>query len=563
MSEKKVKRCRDCDTTQTQTTANKYSYCLDCLNIRLNTGSIFFCISHSSYVDRDTTGSYINRAEEFKVCSPCFRDEGFFICDRCDDVYSTTRMSSENGICDRCNQAPRVIKRKFDPSVKKYISKDAGEVITSKRTFGVELEVVNPKLENVAKLSHETDKSFGFERDSSIKGDNPIEIVTPILGGKKGEDTIKEIVGKMNKMEFFTNKSCGMHVHCGGEGFFQEENKLYILSETIAKARIKKIGSGRALLVTESLLQEIHNEIGVQPSRAMSILLSDSHIMSELVSYSHQVLRPRYFPFEMKTKLNVVVSRLSISLNGGDHEMNAVVLDYLDDKTLKIENKRVGIIQAEAKTRAEESDDLMIGYHAKDIDSMRIKLDRSKYILMLPQKTSHLRNVKTLLYLHSAYQDFFYSMLPSDRRDDYKHCQNLGLVIAPRDIPSIHSQDELEELWYKTRSFAEIDRRKTGSKYDPSRYFGLNLHSLFTRGTVEIRYHAGTTNINSILFWVAFNQHILDSIVTGEITMDSLSEGIGIFDRAEKGEFVINALKLPDNLESYVRSRIDCFSDKK
>jgi hypothetical protein len=53
-------------------------------------------------------------------------------------------------------------------------------------------------------------------------------------------------------------------------------------------------------------------------------------------------------------------------------------------------------------------------------------------------------------------------------------------------------------------------------KYNDLRYFGVNFHSIFYRGTLEIRYHCGTTNAQKILNWVSLHQQILDSVVTKE-----------------------------------------------
>lgn len=49
------------------------------------------------------------------------------------------------------------------------------------------------------------------------------------------------------------------------------------------------------------------------------------------------------------------------------------------------------------------------------------------------------------------------------------------------------------------------------SKYESCRYYALNLHSFFYRGTVEFRHAAGTTNTNKVKNWALVCGYIVDA----------------------------------------------------
>jgi len=57
------------------------------------------------------------------------------------------------------------------------------------------------------------------------------------------------------------------------------------------------------------------------------------------------------------------------------------------------------------------------------------------------------------------------------------------------------TREQLNRLWYGYRNTAPI-------QYDPSRYSILNLHSLFWRGTIEVRAFDGTLHAGRILAYL-------------------------------------------------------------
>lgn len=97
-------------------------------------------------------------------------------------------------------------------------------------TFGVEIECLMAKsdlLREAARTglpyryesyNHTDNKSYyKFVSDASIRGNNPIECVSPVLKGKKGLENLKNCCATLNAAGAVVNSSTGLHVHIGAE----------------------------------------------------------------------------------------------------------------------------------------------------------------------------------------------------------------------------------------------------------------------------------------------------------------------------------------------------------
>lgn len=112
-------------------------------------------------------------------------------------------------------------------------------------------------------------------------------------------------------------------------------------------------------------------------------------------------------------------------------------------------------------------------------------------------------DIKKIYYTYKMFENMIYKMLPLSRRN--------GKWSKPIDstklqIEGILDGDTLIEGYYKQPK----DTVDTKHKYDPKRYHGLNLHSYFYRGTIELRYHSGTTDYNKIEKWILLHQGLIE-----------------------------------------------------
>ena len=106
---------------------------------------------------------------------------------------------------------------------------------TYKFTFGVEIECLVP-AETMRECATRNDMPFRYEgynhtdnnhyykfvSDSSIRGENPIECVSPVLTGKAGMKSLENCCKALNEANAQVNISTGLHVHIGATNLSDE-----------------------------------------------------------------------------------------------------------------------------------------------------------------------------------------------------------------------------------------------------------------------------------------------------------------------------------------------------
>lgn len=416
--------------------------------------------------------------------------------------------------------------RRFDKTSTEFQSETLGKIIKSTRKFGVEIEMLNKTTKAISDLSSSISRAFGFDNDGSIQtnGGVGIEIVSPIMSGVAGENSVRLLFESINSLKFYTNPSCGLHVHLDGEGFKNKiDTKVILLSEVTQDFAKKLKGKNNIFIVKRGLMNVIKKAIHGESSNVAQVLLDEYLSTGKKRLYLSKTLGV-HVP-------DVRVRQASIHLNNKE-----VTLDYYDF---------ADTIQLVGGSAIIKADDLT---------------PKQDDYLCIIQSDHSLENVKTLLYLYSVYNDIFMSMLPKSRRNNI-YCQSLAVAFAPNQIESIRSYTDLETEWYKTRDLIETSVRK-GNTYDDSRYYGVNLHSLFAKyGTIEMRWHSATLEPNKVLYWVALHQDILDKIVNQEVGIAGLRKGAYITNPEEKLEYMFRNLNLRTSLRKYVRQRIQFFEN--
>lgn len=167
---------------------------------------------------------------------------------------------------------------------------------------------------------------------------------------------------------------------------------------------------------------------------------------------------------------------------------------------------------------------------------------------------------KSLIALWSFYVAFepvLLSFLPPKRRTN-SFCRRMANEVSLVQLAGLRTLDEAEHVWYKSRTRNDLKYRKS-QKYDDSRYFGVNLHSLFKDGHMEVRYHSGTLNARKILEWTNLHQIILDSAANTDTyalcaAVDSAQEHLEL---AEKTQEFWNALQphISESSRAYFMAR--------
>jgi len=102
-------------------------------------------------------------------------------------------------------------------------------------TFGVEIECLMShaafaNTESSRKIQYfyqsynhiDNDRYYKFVSDGSIRGNNPIECVSPVLTGKKGFESLENCCKALNEAGAQVNVSTGLHVHIGAQNLTDE-----------------------------------------------------------------------------------------------------------------------------------------------------------------------------------------------------------------------------------------------------------------------------------------------------------------------------------------------------
>lgn len=127
----------------------------------------------------------------------------------------------------------------------------------------------------------------------------------------------------------------------------------------------------------------------------------------------------------------------------------------------------------------------------------------------------HIKIPKTLTYLkkvvlfYQKYESYFFQMLPKSRLGNryclpFKHIYYFNENI--KEIKDIH---DFKKRIYGTSNIRSL-KRMTKYKYHDKRYCWLNLHSLFYRGTLEIRNHNATIDKDKIKNLFSMHLEALD-----------------------------------------------------
>ena len=170
-------------------------------------------------------------------------------------------------------------------------------------------------------------------------------------------------------------------------------------------------------------------------------------------------------------------------------------------------------------------------------------------------------NLVQLWKTYIAFEDVILSVLPYPRRfNDF--CRPISHAFSLSQLDVITSTLDAEKLLYEERTYPEI-RDAKNRHYHPSRYFGVNLHSLLAHGHLEIRFHSGTLNAKKILEWANLHTAIVDAAVNGALTKEFIIEAMSTSKLSDKTKMLFKAIGLSEQSQQYFFSRQKKFADKK
>lgn len=168
--------------------------------------------------------------------------------------------------------------------------------------------------------------------------------------------------------------------------------------------------------------------------------------------------------------------------------------------------------------------------------------------------------LKKILILHWVYEPVIMSFLPKTRRSN-RYTKSMKNDYPYRKILEATTYTGLQKVWYKNINIGPI--RKYSDDYNTLRRYGINFFSLFTHGTLEIRYHSGTTNPTKIMHWANLHTRIVD-YCCGLIGTPKTAEELLKMGLTEKGnprklrvltDQLFKELAISESTQKYLKTR--------
>ena len=125
------------------------------------------------------------------------------------------------------------------------------------------------------------------------------------------------------------------------------------------------------------------------------------------------------------------------------------------------------------------------------------------------------KEIKKLWAAVKTNEDVIYAMLPPSR-SSVSWAKKVGM--SGEQIDNIKTKEQMYGTWYSYQNGGRGEHVSSqwNNKYNSSRYHGLNLHPWWYQGSVEFRYHSGTTEFEKIWNWILFCQRLTETTtVTG------------------------------------------------
>jgi len=123
------------------------------------------------------------------------------------------------------------------------------------------------------------------------------------------------------------------------------------------------------------------------------------------------------------------------------------------------------------------------------------------------------KELQQLVNIVHHYEDLFYLLIPGDR-ENAETCRPMEIdVKAFLDVCDgdfDRNNCRIKELWYSLQNRYD-PKSGENSRYDKTRYHGLNLHSYWYRSTIEFRYHSALLEkVDEAIQWIIFTQFIIE-----------------------------------------------------
>jgi hypothetical protein len=177
--------------------------------------------------------------------------------------------------------------------------------------------------------------------------------------------------------------------------------------------------------------------------------------------------------------------------------------------------------------------------------------------------------IKRLLLLVWLIEPLIFAINPKSRRNN-SYCQSIAKDFTLTELIE-NNPFTIDELYYSKKDIWQYSDNRSGvmgrkmrvkrlkqEQFNPSRYYGLNLHSLFYRGTVEFRYHSGTLEVEKIMRWIEF-LYCLINYALKNFNLEEITK-IQELKPEEMVDYLRPKIRLSVKVADYLKERIEKFN---
>lgn len=397
-------------------------------------------------------------------------------------------------------------------------------MITSKRTFGLEIEI-DAKDNVLDYLQDAIGSDFSLVADSSIIGENPIEIVSNVLSLNRGETKVINLCKILNDIDVDpTGINSGLHVHLGASEFTNSQSSWELVEK-------EEVESGAAIKKSFNNTVMFASYRAIRSWRGLSI--------------GDRLGNEDYLRFFNMAKNEI-------------RDLNFIT--SLDDDilfTIRLENIQY-FLTIPRKIYEKQLMDLNFEKTKAFLEHYLPSQLRGKYIIQ-KQSQESLTKLKNVLLTYIVFNDVISGMVPNSRKDQNSYCRKVSETYTVDEILAVKSISEFQMLWYLEENERNISEH-TRHHYDNSRYQDINLHSIWNRtNTIEIRSHKSTIEPKLILNWVRFHQLIVDSVVDGKLCEATILPGTKL-GMADQVLYLLDILEADESVRNYVKTLINHYN---
>ena len=189
----------------------------------------------------------------------------------------------------------------------------------------------------------------------------------------------------------------------------------------------------------------------------------------------------------------------------------------------------------------------MIDGISKELIEHKYKVNKSCGLHVHIETKPDIELLKKLYCFYSKFEGLFFAMLPKSRQKS-GYCAKFNKLdkYSYTDVIDVKDLRGFKKLFYEKTGF--YPTKIHGNK---KRHCWINFHSIFYRGTLEIRAHSGTINAEKIKNWIQMHLFIRD-----HLNKNSLEDLIKM--KISKKKFLS---LFPKDLQKYIKKRWEVFPE--